>query len=85
MRPLSAQLGEEAKRLPMSFKSEHSKIDLAQVAGMGSRLIHCDVDIDYEIVWTTLVAETASLVIWQLTRSSKNGRGERRSRRLCVG
>lgn len=69
----------------MSFKSEHTKIDWAQVAGMGSRLIHGDVDIDYEIVWTTLVAETASLVTWQLARTSKNGRGERGSRRLCVG
>jgi uncharacterized protein with HEPN domain len=51
------QLGEEVKRLPSGFKSKHSEIEWAQIAGMRNRLIHEYVNVDYEIVWMTLAGQ----------------------------
>jgi uncharacterized protein with HEPN domain len=44
-------IGEAAKKLPNSFRQEHSDIAWQRIAGMRDKLIHAYFGIDYGLVW----------------------------------
>ena len=44
-------IGEASKKLPDSFKTEHSEIAWRRMAGMRDKLIHNYFGVDYDIVW----------------------------------
>jgi uncharacterized protein with HEPN domain len=44
-------IGEAAKKVPNTFRSEYSTVDWRAMAGMRDRLIHNYFGVDYELVW----------------------------------
>lgn len=47
-------IGEAAKQLPEEFKTRHSAIPWAQIAGLRNRIVHDYAGIDKRLVWNIL-------------------------------
>ena len=54
-------MGEAAKHLPATFRSEHTSIDWRALIGMRDRLIHGYFGVDYEIVWDAVQSKVPEL------------------------
>ena len=50
-------IGEAAKLLPATFRSEHKEIDWKGLAGLRDRLIHHYFGVDYALVWDVITNE----------------------------
>ena len=57
-------IGEAASKLPVSFKHEHAEVDWAAVIGMRHLLVHEYFDLEWEIVWRTVVDDLPRLKAW---------------------
>jgi uncharacterized protein with HEPN domain len=57
-------IGEAASKLPVAFKQQHPQLDWAAVIGMRHLLVHEYFDLDWEIVWRTVVQDLPALKVW---------------------
>lgn len=54
-------IGEAAKRLSEEFKNKYKQINWLEIVGMRNKLIHDYFEVDWEIVWKTLVDDLPKL------------------------
>jgi uncharacterized protein with HEPN domain len=54
-------LGEAAKRVPRSFRSEHPEVPWRGIAGTRDKLIHAYELVDWDVVWDTVTNDLPSL------------------------
>lgn len=55
-------IGEAAGRVSAGFRSQHGAIPWDRIIGMRNRLVHAYFEIDYELVWKTLVEDLPPLL-----------------------
>lgn len=56
-------IGEAAKQLPADFRSRHSAIPWAQIAGLRNRIVHNYAGIDLKLVWHILQTAIPKLAL----------------------
>lgn len=56
-------LGEAAKRISDSFRTEHPEIEWKPIAGMRDKVIHDYDDVDVEQVWRTVTNDLPALLV----------------------
>ncbi len=54
-------IGEAARRISRQFQNEHPELPWAEMTGMRNKLVHDYDDIDWELVWDTLVNDLPKL------------------------
>lgn len=54
-------IGEAAKNVSATFRTDHPEADWRAMAGMRDRLIHDYLGVDYEIVWDVVTNEIPKL------------------------
>lgn len=54
-------IGEAAKRLSEEFKNKYKQISWLEITGMRNKLIHDYFEVDWEIVWKTLIDDLPNL------------------------
>jgi uncharacterized protein with HEPN domain len=54
-------LGEAAKQIPETIRSQNEQIPWRQMAGMRDRLIHFYFGVNHRLVWTTIQTELPKL------------------------
>jgi uncharacterized protein with HEPN domain len=58
-------IGEASKKLPQSYKDQHSQIPWRSIAGMRDKVIHNYLNVDPKVIWKT-VKEDIPPLIFQL-------------------
>lgn len=54
-------IGEAAGRFSVDFKEKHNQVNWPEIIGMRNKLIHDYFDVDYSIVWKTLIDDLPKL------------------------
>ena len=54
-------IGEATERISMDFRLNHHEVPWADMAGMRDVLIHDYIDVDFEIVWKTVIKSIPEL------------------------
>jgi uncharacterized protein with HEPN domain len=56
-------IGEAVKQLPDDFKSAHTSVPWAQIAGLRNRIVHDYAGVDLEIIWQIVQESLGSFKI----------------------
>jgi uncharacterized protein with HEPN domain len=56
-------IGEAASQLPADFIAQHPQIPWSKAIGMRHRLVHRYAEIDFELLWDTVVGSLPPLIV----------------------